>query len=149
MKFPWQKITHKELDKIQCLLIKLAKSQKELRMYKQVWDHSNDAMFILLAPEGKILDANPTAETLYGYSKEELLQLKITDVSAEPDKTTETFTNRLIHVPLRQHKNKNRDVFPIAATVSFFKETNGVENEYAVVICRPITSEMKKEICDE
>lgn len=149
MIFPWNKRTHEELDKIQCLLNKLAKSQKEMRVYKQIWDNSNDSMFLLLAPDGNILNANPSAEKLYGYTKEEFIEMKITNLSAEPDKTTLTFTNRLTNVPVRYHINKNGDYFPITATVSFFKEINGTENEYAVVICRPITSEMKKEICDE
>lgn len=149
MIFPWNKRTHEELDKIQCLLNKLAKSQKELRMYKQVWDHSNDAMFILIAPDGIIMDANTSAEKLYGYKKQELLGMKITDLSDNPEATTGTFVNRLDYVPLRYHKNKDGDVFPITATVSFFKEMNGIENEYAVVMCRLITPEIKREICDE
>jgi PAS domain S-box-containing protein len=95
------------------------------------------------------MDVNPSAENLYGYNKEELLGMKITDLSADPKATTSTFINRLAYVPLRYHKNKDGDIFPITATVSFFKEKNGIENEYAVVMCRLITPEIKKEICDE
>lgn len=149
MIFPWNKRTHAELDRIQCLLKKLANSQKEMRMYKQVWDNSNEAMFILLAPEGRILDANPAALALYGYSKESICELNITDMSADKIGTLSVFKNRTKFVPIRYHKNSDGSVFPITATISFFKETNGQEYEYAAVLCRPITAEMKKEICDE
>lgn len=149
MIFPWDKKAHEELDKIKCLLSKLAKAHKELRMYKQVWEHSADAMFLLLAPDGVILDANPAAVELYGYSVDELLKLKITDISADPEGTTSTFTRRAIHIPFRHHKTKSGFVFPISATISFFKDKNGEEHEYAAVICRPITPTMKHEICDD
>lgn len=147
MRFPWNKKKHAEIDRVQCLLTKLAKSQKEMRMYKQIWDNSAEAMFIVLAPDGKILDANPAALALYGYSKEEICKLLITDMSADVQGTISVFENRTTFVSLRCHKRSDGSKFLITATISYFKEKNGEEHEYAAILCRVITSELKDEIC--
>jgi PAS domain S-box-containing protein len=48
--------------------------------------HSDD--ILLFDVETKIiLDANNSARNLFGYSKEELTKLTITDISAEPEQT--------------------------------------------------------------
>ena len=45
-------------------------------------DHANDAI-LFSGTDGQILDANRKAETLYGYSREELLRLTMRDLRAE------------------------------------------------------------------
>jgi two-component system cell cycle sensor histidine kinase/response regulator CckA len=45
-------------------------------------DHANDAI-LFVGIDGQILDANRKAETLYGYTREELLQLSIRELRAE------------------------------------------------------------------
>ena len=47
-----------------------------------VLDHANDAI-LFVATDGRILDANQRAETLYGYDRQELLRLQMRDLRAE------------------------------------------------------------------
>lgn len=47
------------------------KAEDNLRLYRKIFMNSNDSIAIL-APNGKILEVNPAAQKLYGYSEEEL-----------------------------------------------------------------------------
>ena len=46
----------------------------------RIFDHSNDAGFILAPSEDRIVDVNVRACELLGYSREEVLALSISDV---------------------------------------------------------------------
>ncbi len=47
--------------------------------------NEHDATMLLIEPEtGEILDANPSASAFYGYSKDELLTMKIQDINVLP-----------------------------------------------------------------
>jgi diguanylate cyclase (GGDEF)-like protein/PAS domain S-box-containing protein/putative nucleotidyltransferase with HDIG domain len=60
------------------------KEQEELAMLRTLIN-SHKAVMIFINPDnGKIMDANPAACTFYGYSKEELLQLRIHDINMLP-----------------------------------------------------------------
>ena len=52
--------------------IKSALQESEER-FRKIFDHSNDAIFVIDPEHDKILDANPTACSMLGYSREELL----------------------------------------------------------------------------
>jgi len=62
---------------------------------------------------------------LYGYSKEELLSKKNSDLSAEPEETqrvtqtTPVDVNRVVTVPLRFHRKQDGSVFPVEITGRF------------------------------
>lgn len=48
----------------------------------QAMFNEHDAVMLLIRPEtGQIIDANPAAVTFYGYTKEELLNLRIDDIN--------------------------------------------------------------------
>ncbi len=55
--------------------------------YRQLFESESDAIFLIENEQGRILEANQAATRLYGYGHEELLALKNTDLSAEPDET--------------------------------------------------------------
>jgi PAS domain S-box-containing protein len=47
--------------------------------------HSHRAVFLLLEPEtGRIVDANTSAEQFYGYKRDELKQMRISDINTLP-----------------------------------------------------------------
>lgn len=126
----------REWDKIECLIRKLAIAQKELRMYKEFWDNSQDAMIFCRASDGRILNVNPSAESLYGYKKEEFCKKTIFEVSGDPLATTYVRDNLIRYVPFRQHINADGNKFPLTATVTYF-EDNG-NGKVAALIIRPI-----------
>lgn len=91
----------------------LRESEKQLR---QLFDASPDALFIIDSA-GQFLDANQTAVTRYGYSREELLQLSPRELAA-PDLKDQTAAR--VQAALKQgsqfewrHCRKDGSEFPV------------------------------------
>ncbi|MBD1401211.1 PAS domain S-box protein [Pelovirga terrestris] len=71
------------------LRLQLEEQQKEsLRHFQEIFDGVNDAILLHDLDSGAILDANAGAEREYGYSKEEMKQLSVTDISADEEPFT-------------------------------------------------------------
>ena len=45
--------------------------------FRKIFDHSNDAIFVIDPAQDQILDANSTACDMLGYTRDELLSLAI------------------------------------------------------------------------
>jgi PAS domain S-box-containing protein len=94
--------------------------------YRQLFDAESDAIFLIDNETGRILEANNAASALYGYSREELLTKKNTDLSSEPEETqqvtrgTPAISEQVITIPLRLHRKKDGTVFPVEITGRFF-----------------------------
>lgn len=99
-------------------------------LYRELFESESDALFLIDNKSSQILKANEAAEALYGYTVKELLQMKNTDLSAEPDKTRDVtlespvIKNNVVFIPLRYHKNKKGEVFPVEITGRFFNWKN-------------------------
>ncbi|MGE5401162.1 MAG: PAS domain S-box protein [Ignavibacteriales bacterium] len=90
--------------------------------YRNLFELESDAILMVNNHTCEILDANQSACQLYGYSREELLRMKVTELSNEPEMTLTTIRQRKIHkITGRYHKNKNGRVFPIELTIRFFE----------------------------
>lgn len=126
-------------ERIQCLLRKLDKAQKQLRMYKEFWNHSPDAFLLVGCPDGEILDANPAACSLYGYDHACVTDLNLADISAEHESTRAVYANRLEFIPVRLHKNHDGTKILVTATISYFFDQ---EKEIAACIIRPLMGNM-------
>ena len=57
--------------------------------YEKLFSVQSDGILLFNAETKKILDTNKSACKLFGYSKEELIQLTIPELSAEPEQTFE------------------------------------------------------------
>ena len=96
------------------------------QQYRELFEMESDALFLIDNQAGQILEANGAGSQLYGYSRAELLRMKNTDLSAEPEKTqsvtqaTPIIVENLITIPLRWHRKKDGTVFPIEITGRFF-----------------------------
>jgi PAS domain S-box-containing protein len=93
----------------------LAESEEK---YRQLFERDSDAVMIFDAETQQFEDANPATLELFGYSKEEFLNLTVEDISAEKDKTelsvkkvSSTATNKMT-VPLRYFSRKDGSTFP-------------------------------------
>ena len=89
--------------------------------YRQLFELESDAIVLVDNETGKILEANAAAAALYGYSHEEWLRMKNTDVSAEPEKTRQVTIEGRPYVPVRWHRKKDGTIFPVEITGSFFE----------------------------
>jgi len=110
--------------------------------YRQLFETESDAIFMIDADTGEILDANPATTLIYGYSHDELLLMKNTDVSAEPEKTSEVTQKHLNLVPVRYHKKKDGTVFPVELSAGF--TTMGKRN-IQIVTSRDITERIQNQ----
>lgn len=95
--------------------------------YRDLFELESDAILLVDNATGCILEANGSAVALYGYSREELLARRNTDLSAEPEETsyvsrqTEVAAKTVITIPLRLHRRKDGTVFPVEITGRFFQ----------------------------
>jgi PAS domain S-box-containing protein len=94
--------------------------------YRQLFEAESDAILLIDNLTGRILEANSATEALYGYSRDELLALHNTDLSAEAQETRARTTARVdpgqvIHIPLRLHRHRNGTVIEVEITGRFFE----------------------------
>jgi len=95
--------------------------------YHQLFEMESDAIFLIANDNGQILQANTAASEMYGYSREELLSLKNTDLSAQPEQTqkvtreTPVIETQRVSVLDRLHRKKDGTVFPVEISGRFFE----------------------------
>jgi PAS domain S-box-containing protein len=86
--------------------------------YRQLFENETDAVMIFDATSWQFEDANPAAQSLFGYTKDEFCKLTVLDISAEKDKTRETVQKFIrgdtdnYYIPERYFAKKNGAVFP-------------------------------------
>jgi PAS domain S-box-containing protein len=126
---------------------KAEESLRESReLYKAIFENSQDAVFLTI-PDGSILDANPAAEKMFGYSKEKMCKLGrdgLVDISdprlpriLEERKQKGKFKAELKHI--RNDGSK----FEGEMSSRLFKDRHG--NERTVLTIRDITERKKAE----
>jgi len=83
------------------------------RRYRRLFELESDAIILGDRETHRILDVNQSAQRLYGYTREEFIQLMLEDVSAEPEKSRLSVDSDDVHVPLRYHRKKNGERFAV------------------------------------
>ncbi|NMF83459.1 PAS domain-containing sensor histidine kinase [Nodosilinea sp. P-1105] len=103
-------------------------------------DHAIDAFFIL-AMDGQIVDVNPQACKALGYSREELLQLAVTDIQV--GQTPEQLRTMRQHLQAERpfvvegvHRRKDGTTFPVETSLCRFE---GSEQPLILALARNIT----------
>ncbi len=98
----------------------LTRMERHLReseeKYRQLFELESDAIFMVEGETGRILEANMAASALYGYSHDVLLQLNISDLSMEAEKTARDLREKVAVLPLRRHRKKDGSMFATEAT---------------------------------
>lgn len=119
---------------------KLKESEEK---FKLLFNASPEPIFILDRQTGEILDLNARAEKVYGFTREELIGKANVIVSAEPDTPLGKIQNPAEYIPIRYHKKKNGDVFPveISATV-----VDSKGKQFVITNIRDISERIQKEI---
>ncbi|MBN2077339.1 MAG: PAS domain S-box protein [Spirochaetes bacterium] len=86
--------------------------------FHQLFSVESDAIFLIDNDTGELLEINESAVALYGYGREELLRMKNTDLSAQPDRTRQAMADRATGIPIRYHRKKDGTVFPVEIAAS-------------------------------
>jgi PAS domain S-box-containing protein len=89
--------------------------------YRTLFESIADAVFLIDQETGGLLDINPAATRMYGFNRDEFLRMIATDVSAEPEETVRCMSKPVSFIPLRYHRHKNGNVFPVELTASAFE----------------------------
>ena len=123
------------LEDLQIYQIELEKYNNELQKvhkqlqdseeeYRQLFSTVSDAVMVFDAETKEFIDANDSVSSYYGYSKEEFLRLKQTDITAELEKSDDsikkTVSGEISSIPLRYHKRKDGTIFPVEISTGAF-----------------------------
>src|SRR5258708_5219992 len=92
--------------------------QANERRYRTLFDSAPDAIFVVDIYTDEILDVNPATYTLYGYSRDELLHMKMADITPGGPDPSRGQKSGVIHIPLRYHTKKDGTLFPVEVTLS-------------------------------
>lgn len=115
-------LERKNLD-LQRLTIANEALRESQEKYFELSEIGREAIFLIDNETGKLLEANSAASEIYGYSRDELLQMRNTDLSAEPEDTRRVTTKTPMGgtvVPIRYHRKRGGAVFPVEITGRFF-----------------------------
>jgi two-component system NtrC family sensor kinase len=116
------------------------------KTYRLVFSHELDPMSLFDPATGSFLDVNDSWVKLYGYSRDEALAMKVTEVSAEPSRTQSAIVGlplgETLRVAVRWHRAKDGTVFPVELTAGKL-QLEGREVTYAVM--RDITQRERAE----
>jgi PAS domain S-box-containing protein len=112
------------------------------RRYHNIFNAAGDAMLVLDFDTGAILDANPAAVRMYGYTREELKNLHHNDLSAEPARPGAPGSCAVPGQPVIYYRRKDGTVFPAeTATSNYPQKTRTI----CIVSIRDITERKKAE----
>ncbi len=118
-----------------------------LRLFRTLVDRSNDA-FVVLDPEsGRILDVNEKVCQDLGYTRQEMLALKVFDISPTVTAATWAPVARLIRergfrVLESEHIRKDGTIFPIEVNSKWVQ----LDRDYIIAIVRDITERKEAEV---
>jgi len=122
-------------------------SARALRLFRELIDHSSDGVEVVDPETGRLLDVNETTCQRLGYTREELLSMRVTDLES----VAMDFSNWGKHVEkIRQagfinlegqYKRKDGSTFPIEASIRYVK----LERDYLLASVRDTTTRKQAE----
>jgi PAS domain S-box-containing protein len=125
--------------------------QESEKRYRALFESAGDAIFIIESEGsrlGDIVDANPAAAEMHGYSVEEMLQLNlIRDLDAPdaaddaPERARRILNNEWIKTEIN-HKKKDGTIFPVEISAGLLEYMG---RQYILAIDRDISERKKME----
>jgi PAS domain S-box-containing protein len=131
------------------LLSEVRKSDRTIRkleLFRTLLDHSNEAIEVVDPETLRFIDANEKAWSGLGYSREEILSLRIFDVDPEITQTSvakmkEELQRSGFLVMESIHRRKDGSTFPVEVSMKWVH----LERDYVVSIVRDLTERNQAE----
>lgn len=117
-------------------------NKKSELTYRALFEAMEDAILLVDRDTKVLVDVNKAACQKYGYTREELLRLRISDLSTEPQKTIDSVEAGERKVPIRQHRKKDGSLFPVEISRS---ELNLEDRRLVISVIRDVTERKKVE----
>ncbi len=124
------------------------RAEEKLRLFRNLIDQSNDAIFVIDPETGRILDANNKACSSLGYRREELLSMHVFDFATTlPDhffwKEHAQEVKKKGHLILEgQQRRKDSTILPVEVNISYISLG---KNNYMLSVVRDITERKQAE----
>jgi len=114
--------------------------------YHGLFNTVPEAIMIFDSDTRRFIDVNESVLQMYGYTREEFLKLKQSDISSEPEASDlsikETLAGKRNHLPLRYHRKKDGTIFPVEISACTFPIG---ERQVLCGVIRDITKRKKTE----
>ncbi|MFH1645042.1 MAG: ATP-binding protein, partial [Candidatus Omnitrophota bacterium] len=122
-------------------------AEQGLKLFRNMIDSSNDAIYVIDPVTSNILDVNNTACNILGYKTEQLLSKKIIGIDALID-TDEKWAKHVKDVREKRsvifesrHRRSDDSEFPVEISVKYYK----YEKDFMLAIVRDITERKKSQ----
>jgi two-component system cell cycle sensor histidine kinase/response regulator CckA len=122
------------------------RAAEERALFRHLVDHTSDGIEVIDPATGRFLDVNEQTCVRLGYTRAELLQLRVVDIVPSMDEQswpvsreaterqgTRTFESR--------HRRKDGTIFPVEVSTTYVRR----DREYIVAIVRDITERKRLE----
>jgi PAS domain S-box-containing protein len=122
-------------------------AEESLALFRNLVDGSPDAIEVIDPETGRFLDVNTTGCKRLGYSREEMLALKLADIDVEKDYRTlwpvvvEEIKKAGFAAIIGQHRRKDGTTFPVEVNARYINLNRG----YMVAVVRDITERKRIE----
>ena len=129
-------------------LEKQKQTESALQLFRTLIQQSNDAMFVIDANTGQLLDVNERAVESLGYTLDELLERNVLDIEdslSTPDdwqRRLELFRQEHKKVIESAHRRKDGQTFPVEVSVSYSQQGS---KEYLIWLARDLTERKRNE----
>ena len=121
-------------------------AERSLRLFRALVDQSNDAVEVIDPETLRFLDVNETACRQLGYTREELLSMRVPEIDLRVDeaqaaKTLEQLRQSGFVVHEGRHRRKDGSTFPVEISLRLV----AVERKYIVSLSRDISERKRAE----
>ena len=90
-----------------------------MSLESDILDFIGDAVLVSDDETVSVLEANAAAAQLLGYTREELVGMRLADLSDEPEASLKAFAERVVEIPLRRYSRKNGTVVDLEITTRY------------------------------
>lgn len=122
-------------------IVERKQTEKDLQLFRNLIDYSNDAVFVINPKTGRFLDVNQKACTSLGYTRKELLSLRVIDIETlisddhswdEHIRDVREEGKMLLD---SMHKRKDGEIFPVEVSVKYITHD---EKDYILAMARDV-----------